>query len=90
MQVDVIVVLLIVVFGCAAFLFGVFYLVCQAVGAVWRGAVGLIRPGGGVSRTAAARPERVCPRPECRKVEHRQARFCSQCGAALADPPGKA
>jgi len=86
MQVDVIVILLIVVFGCAAFLFGVFYLVGHVVYSVWRGLVNLVRPGRASRHgvTAEAR-QRICPRRGCRKIEHRDARFCSQCGSPLVD-----
>lgn len=86
MQVDVIVVLLIVVFGCAAFLFGMFYLVGHIVHSVWRGLVNLVRPGRLThQRVTGETVERVCPRKGCRKIEHRDARFCSQCGAPLVD-----
>jgi hypothetical protein len=86
MQVDVLVVLLIVVFGCAAFLFGVFYLVGHVVYSIWRGLVNLVRPGRSTrQRVTGKKVERVCPRKGCRKIEYRDARFCSQCGAPLVD-----
>jgi len=80
-HVEVVVVLAILVFGCAAFLLGMIYLVCQAFGLVWRGVVGLVQP----ARKGRPRGRTVwiCPSERCRRVEHRDARFCSQCGTRL-------
>ena len=30
---------------------------------------------------------RVCPQEQCRRIEQRQALFCSQCGARMTDAP---
>ena len=83
---DLLLVVLILVFGCADFLFGLVYVVWCVVGAVGRAMWSLVRP-----RRPVGTAERVrtfgravyCPRLNCRKVEYRNARFCSQCGAPL-------
>lgn len=83
---DLLLVVLILVFGVAAFLFGLAYVVWCIVGGIGRGMWSLVRPWGragkGVRVCAFSRPM-LCPRANCRKVEHRNARFCSQCGAQL-------
>ena len=83
---DLLLVVLILVFGCAAFLFGLVYVVGCVVTAVGRGMWGLFRPsrcsGPPAPARASSRPLR-CPRVNCRKVEYRNARFCSQCGAPM-------
>lgn len=83
---DLLLVVVILVFGCAAFLFGVIYLVCSVIGFVGRGVFRVLGP----RRRATGPPEAghrpktlVCPRAHCRKVEHRDASYCSQCGAPL-------
>jgi len=86
MQVDLLVIGLILVFGCAAFLFGILYAIFQLLagigGAIWSA----LFPGRtkrvGRER-AAGRRRRICPRPRCRRVEYRDANFCSQCGQRL-------
>jgi len=83
---DLLLVVLILVFGCAAFLFGLVYVVGYVLSAVGRGMWGLVRPCRGPGPTERvqrlSRPLR-CSRVNCRKVEYRNARFCSQCGAPL-------
>ena len=81
------IVFLVLVFGCAAFFFGVIYMVCQAIAWAGRGVFGVFkttRPANArrcPSRRSAAR---VCPRKQCRRAEYRRdARYCSQCGAPL-------
>ena len=85
---DLLLVVLILVFGCAAFLFGLVYVVGCVVSAVGRGMWTLVRPWrrGGTAENVRtfSRPLR-CSRVNCRKVEYRNARFCSQCGARLND-----
>ena len=86
MQGDLLLVALILVFGVAAFLFGLVYVVWCVVGAVGRGMWSLVRPWRPVPTAERARPfgrAVYCPRLNCRKVEYRNARFCSQCGATL-------
>jgi len=82
----VLVVLLILIFGCAAFFFGVIYMICRALAWVGRGLWGMAgaparRPGD----PTRIGPRNVCTRDGCRRVENRHgARFCSRCGAPLA------
>ncbi len=86
MQGEALLVVLIVVFGCAAFLFGLVYVVCAVFAAIGRGFWGLVRPLGRIGPVGSLRPggrPLVCPRANCRKAEYREARFCSQCGARL-------
>lgn len=83
---DWLLVVLILVFGCAAFLFGLVYVVWCVVGAVGRGMWSLVRPGRSVETVGRGRTfgrAVYCQRLNCRKVEYRNARFCSQCGAPL-------
>jgi len=85
---DLLLVALILVFGVAAFLFGLVYVVWCIVGGIGRGVWSLARPWrrvGTVERTRMFGGARAmyCPRLNCRKVEYRNARFCSQCGATL-------
>lgn len=83
---DVLLVILILVFGCAAFLFGVIYVICQFVAWIGRALFGIFIPRRSVTTPGSATHNprgRVCPREGCGKVEHRDARFCSQCGMTL-------
>ena len=82
---DLLLVALILVFGVAAFLFGLVYVVWCIVGGIGRGMWSLLRPWRPVRTERACTFGRIvyCPRLNCRKVERRNARFCSQCGAQL-------
>lgn len=83
---DVLLVILILVFGCAAFLFGVIYVICQVLAWIGRGLFGIFMPRRSAGEPGAAsghRGGRVCPRAGCGKVEYRDARYCSQCGMPL-------
>lgn len=83
---DLLLVVLILVFGCAAFLFGLVYVVYWVLGAAGRGLWSLVRPsqrGGAAMRIGWRSRPVFCPRPNCRKVEYRNASYCSQCGAPL-------
>ena len=88
MHVDALVIILVLVLGCAAFIFGVISLAWQALAWVGRGALGTVRPRRGGNTPPAGmtvRGGRVCPRPECRRVEkRREARYCSQCGSPMS------
>ena len=84
---DALLLILVMVFGCAAFFFGVIYLVFRVFAWFGRGFVGVFRtappkePVGGPHRRRALL---VCPREECQRVEgRRDARYCSQCGVSL-------
>jgi len=96
---DILAILVLLVLGVAAFFFGVIYAVCRALASLWRGLMRVATPRGvpgavrlntqvaGRSRQASGRRTfRVCPREQCRHVERRPARFCSQCGAELPQP----
>ncbi len=83
---DLVLVALILVFGVAAFLFGLVYVVWCIVGTVGRGMWSLVRPRRPVGMAECARSfgrGGFCPRLNCRKVEYRRAKFCSQCGTEL-------
>jgi len=87
-QGDLLLVGLMLVFGCAAFLFGLVYVLCALFASVGRGIWGLVRPLGRVGSggcLSLGRGPLVCPRANCRKAEYRNARFCSQCGARLLE-----
>ena len=84
---DLLLILVVLVFGCAAFLFGVVYIVCSAIGVVGRTLFSIVRPPQ-VRRLQAANqfragPPRICPQENCRKIEYRRASFCSRCGSKL-------
>jgi len=86
MNADLPIVLLLLVIGCAAFLFGIFYAFCRIIGAFFDGVVSLFRP----KRLRmpdvcfVMRDEQVlCPRSKCGKLERRGALYCSQCGVRL-------
>ncbi|MEK6799789.1 MAG: hypothetical protein AABZ12_12560 [Planctomycetota bacterium] len=86
---DLFLVVVVLVFGCAAFVFGLVYLVCAAVARVIGGVGRLLGlktapPGGRRSvRHGGWRRSRVCPHAHCRNVEFRPARYCSRCGSRL-------
>jgi hypothetical protein len=83
---DAVLIVLLLVFGCVAFLFGVVYLLCQSFAWVGRGLLGIFRPCRRADEAGPRMPglrSRVCPNERCRKVEYRKARFCSQCGTRL-------
>ena len=90
MHADVVVLILILVLGCAAFLFAVLYVIGRFVGGIWQGLVSIFRPTRrGVSGRSpyTSRAPRICSRLECRKIEYRDALYCSQCGARLTRRP---
>ncbi len=87
MHADVVVFILVLLVGCAALLFGVLYLIVRALGGVGRGVLSMFGPSGASGRTMRGRRALVCPRPQCRKVEYRDARYCSQCGERLVAIP---
>ena len=89
MYAEPLVLVMVLVFGCAAFLFGVFYLICWFVGGLGKGFVQLLRPrrlpNAADHGPAARGPGRVCSRDLCRNIEYRRANYCSQCGMPLTD-----
>lgn len=92
---DVLIFVLVVVFGCAAFGFGIVYLFCKFVGALFRGVKSLF--GGAVRKENERQP--YAPRPvgrvevqgrgvmsrcpRCGQPESRPATYCGQCGTAM-------
>ena len=85
---DLIVFALILVLGCTACFFGVFYAIFRLIEWSGRGIVGLLRPNRIAHtglRIGSGRSAGLCPRPQCRKVEVRAARFCSQCGGPMIE-----
>ena len=88
MHADLLLFLLVMVLGCAAFVFGILYLLCRVIGIVGRSLFGAVRPRpADRSRADQVRGANamVCPRADCRNVEYRDARFCSHCGTRF-DP----
>ena len=83
---DVLLFILLMVFGWAACLFGVIYMLCRFVGWVARrvfsvsGKDTMVEAG---CMCARGSRQRVCPNRQCRKVEYRDAHYCSQCGTQL-------
>jgi hypothetical protein len=87
---DALLIILLLVFGCAAFFFGVIYCICQLFAWVSRGVWGVLRhrcSSGPAAWPAAGSRRRVCSNERCRKLEYRKARYCSQCGTPFAPAP---
>jgi len=87
---EILLVVLILTIGCAAFFFSMVYVLGRVIAFLVRGFVGLFRPRFAAGRRRFAPgggPVRVCPREQCRKIEGRPARFCGQCGARLSEAP---
>lgn len=82
------IILCLFVVGIAAFFFGILYMVCHGLASAGRRLLGPVtgrgRRGHGAKPAlpVGRRAGRVCPNPGCRHVEHRPARYCSQCGEA--------
>lgn len=88
---EVILIVFLLVFGCAALIFGVIYVVGQMLSGIGRILLRLVRPVSSLTKTgpATASPQAAtvipagpvaCPNPRCRKIEIRTASYCSQCG----------
>ena len=88
MGADPLLILLILVFGCAAFFLGLLYLIGRVFTTAGRGFRRLVggraRGANGAQHYCGTRPL-ACPRASCRNVEHRPATFCSRCGARLGE-----
>lgn len=84
---DLLLIILLLIVGCAAFFFGIIYWMCGLFAWVGRGLFGVVRPGSAVNRGRALPRRRptACPNERCKKAEHRQGRFCSQCGTKLTE-----
>ena len=77
------VVVLVLVFGCAAFLLWILYCLGWIAGKAGGGFLRLF--GGGRRFKTMQREARalICTNERCRKVEYREGRYCSQCGSPL-------
>ena len=89
MHEGVVLVLIVALFALAALLFGLFTVLWGIVAGAWRA---VARFFVGSDRTGRSVPRRrgkplICQDERCRKVEYREATFCSQCGRRL-DRPG--
>ena len=84
---DLLIVVGILILGCAAFLFGVVYAVCSAIKMVARGMFFALFPRQrhSTGRQGLRRGALICPQPNCRRIEHRPAKFCARCGTALTE-----
>jgi hypothetical protein len=83
--------LLILVLGWAAFLFATLLVLGRIVGGIGRGLTSLLKPGrcgGSGRRLYSGRVGKVCPNPHCRKLEYREAVYCSQCGTRFNETSG--
>ncbi len=89
MHIDIGVMLLVLVLGCAAFFFGILYAIARLLGAVRHAILSLLWPKRRPAATSRASNghTRLCSREQCRHAEHREAVYCSQCGALLDDAP---
>lgn len=79
MYADLLMIAVVLVLGIVAFVFGILH-------AVWRGfclLIGLLVKGNATKNRALGSRRLVCTRKGCRKVEYRDAVYCSQCGAKL-------
>lgn len=81
--------ILMLLLGFGAFILGGAWLAWSVLAGAFRTLISLMRgrPAAAVRQGAGmkirTRDVKFCPRPQCRKVERRPARFCSQCGARL-------
>lgn len=87
---DLFILLVLLILGFGAFLLTILYGVGWILAACGRLVSRLFR-GSSVAPPAIAPPAqrvkpRLCPRAECRKIEQRPAKYCSQCGARLLPP----
>ena len=88
MHADLVLVLLVIVFGCAAFLFGLVYIVGSIVGMIGRGFWSFLRPtrrlGGGCGTRMRVAGGGVRGCSACGNVDPRTARYCARCGSKLS------
>lgn len=81
---EVIAFLLLLAIGCAAFLYGVVWLVARCVGVVGGAFLSVLGLGPRHRTSASAREVRVCTNYRCRRIETRTGRYCASCGAPLS------
>lgn len=83
---NALVLILVMVLGCAGFLFGVIYVVFRGFGWLGRGVAGLVRHG--PHQSVDGPPRMVGSCEACGHGEERPgAHYCSQCGAGLRPIP---
>ncbi|MBU0719455.1 MAG: hypothetical protein KJ749_14505 [Planctomycetes bacterium] len=89
MSADPLILGLVLIVGCAALLFAVFCVLGRVIGVIVRGVAALFvgRPTKGRATSTPGGRELVCSREKCRKMELRNGRYCSQCGAPLMEAP---
>ena len=81
---DPLIFVLVLVLGLAGLLLGVLALVFKVIGGVLGWIADLFRGHPkAIPHRSGHSGARVCPQESCRHVEHRPARFCSQCGQRL-------
>jgi hypothetical protein len=81
---DILLVGLVLMVGCLAFIFGVIYLFFSMFAMAGRGLMAIVWPrrrSHGCNGTTCR--VRACPNPKCQEVERRAARFCGHCGTKL-------
>ena len=81
---EVLAFLLLLTIGCAAFLYGVVWLVARCVAIVGGAFLSMLGLGSRHRSSANAREVRVCTNPRCRRIEIRAGRYCASCGAPLS------
>lgn len=86
MQIDLVILPMMFLLGIGAAVFGVIYVVGRIVGGIGRGVGSLFAQPH--HRDSVSRPSakgfRICWRQHCRRMEYRDAVYCSQCGARLS------
>ncbi len=84
---DLLLIALALVLGCAAFIIGTVYFVVRLMASAVRRLFGWPRPRAVTSGSflVGLRRGRICRHDRCRRVEYREARFCSQCGGSLGN-----
>ncbi len=90
MQVDLVAIFLLLLFGCAAFVFGLLCLIGRTfvlIGRFLRAALFGSEPFD-PERTGRIEPVDTQRCPRCGKAEERPARFCGQCGLRFSGDSG--
>ncbi len=96
MPIEPLVIVLILVLGFIAFVFGIVMLFCRLLKGIGRSVANMISPRRRVNRSgqrafdssihyphAPHSDTLICPGIDCRKIETRVARYCSRCGRRL-------
>lgn len=80
---EVIAFLVLLTIGCAAFLYGVVWLVARCVGVVGGAFLSVLGFRRRRPTPSNAREVRICTNPRCRRIEVRAGRYCASCGVPL-------